>query len=536
MNEKNRGCKLRTQTPWGKRRNDSGAVYRYKWARLSCPMSHVTSHPYCSFAHSEDPLNLSSMMHSMLSNLGSIVFALAALKRTAALPHSERQEAGAAISADFNQCESVHPRQYGSGVTYGFNATEPSKEDIEPLNLRYFTTGGASNSSPGWAVSQEGFDARIRETARECQRAHSFNAICLVRLSDLWGADGSQPADLKYPGDNGDWSSWDSFIKAVIDNAAGTAWAYQDQTQWLLWNEPDTKQYWPRDAAVFYEAFSRAATALHTSSIGSTAKIWGPSIDAIPNDSNQWLADFFAHLKGKQATSRPDVWDWHIKRDTDNDPVKNLASFHDAVKKHIPDLNNYAVGNSEYGTKSQQRTGYSAWYLARYSQAQVPSVRSNHDDEPRFHSDLAGLLLPSNFPGETYSKAGDYFLYKTYATMSTQDHKHCQSDSLNDLSLVTYATCTERKVTILIGTPDVYNGAIDLKLSGLSGCLKNAKSETKIRSNWYRLYSPENEGVNDPILIEGLVTAIENDAITVKGRINDRAEGAFVDFFVEGEH
>lgn len=40
--------------------------------------------------------------------------------------------------------------------------------------------------------------------------AHGGTFILLIH--DLWGADGTQSSTAPYPGDNGDWSSWDNYL------------------------------------------------------------------------------------------------------------------------------------------------------------------------------------------------------------------------------------------------------------------------------------------------------------------------------------
>lgn len=40
----------------------------------------------------------------------------------------------------------------------------------------------------------------------------SHGGTFILLIHDLWGADGTQGSSAPYPGDNGDWSSWDNYL------------------------------------------------------------------------------------------------------------------------------------------------------------------------------------------------------------------------------------------------------------------------------------------------------------------------------------
>jgi hypothetical protein len=74
-------------------------------------------------------------------------------------------------------------------------------------------------------------------------------------ISAIWGADGSQASDAPYPGDNGDWSSWDELIKQWIVDAKEA-----DMLEGLIfdiWNEPDLKYFWNRPREQWLEMWGR---------------------------------------------------------------------------------------------------------------------------------------------------------------------------------------------------------------------------------------------------------------------------------------
>ena len=76
----------------------------------------------------------------------------------------------------------------------------------------------------------------------ETTREYGGNFICLI--SALWGADGSQPLDAPYPGDDNDWMSWDNLLTqwvADVKEAGVLEGLILD-----IWNEPDLKFFWNR--------------------------------------------------------------------------------------------------------------------------------------------------------------------------------------------------------------------------------------------------------------------------------------------------
>lgn len=401
---------------------------------------------------------------------------------------------------------------------------------IQPLGLRYYATGGGKTATSGWGTSKEGFAARLDLTIQDCRRAQGLGGSCLIKLSDLWGADGSQTSDLKYPGDSNDWSSWDAFIQAVIDGLATASLAAQN-TSIQIWNEPDTKSYWPGEAATFYEAFSRASDTLHQSKLGTAVKLWGPSIDSAPDSSNVWLSGFFDFLKDKGASHMPDVWDWHIKRDTNNDPLLNFQNFQDAIKQRLPSVAAYEAGNSEYGTSAQQGPGYSAYYLSRYSQAKIHGIRSNYASGASYHDYLTELLSPPAFPGDAYSETGEYWTYKTYADISSGSSRRCNSTTAPDGVLASYATCNGTGGAVFIGGPRVFNGDIDVKLSKVTSCLQGLQAGQQVSTLYWRLWGNKGSAIIGPVLIEGRSTAPDQDgSLTVPVQINDASEATYVTF------
>ena len=63
-------------------------------------------------------------------------------------------------------------------------------------------------------------------------------------LPDLWGFDTTQNSSCAAPGDNGDWSSYDKFLDAVIADINKNN--MRSNLVIDIWNEPDNSPFWGR--------------------------------------------------------------------------------------------------------------------------------------------------------------------------------------------------------------------------------------------------------------------------------------------------
>jgi hypothetical protein len=91
------------------------------------------------------------------------------------------------------------------------------------------------------------FQVRFASALSSYKTARQHGGKFVFLIHDLWGADGSQNSSAPYPGDNGDWTSWDEYLTQWISdmNANGaTADIIVD-----IWNEPDGTSFWNRPQA-----------------------------------------------------------------------------------------------------------------------------------------------------------------------------------------------------------------------------------------------------------------------------------------------
>ncbi|KAJ5906303.1 uncharacterized protein N7473_003219 [Penicillium subrubescens] len=77
----------------------------------------------------------------------------------------------------------------------------------------------------------------VYKTARE----HNGNFILLRH--GLWELDGRQNSTAPYPGDNGDWTLWDSYLTQLCSDIKRLGMT----EGWVIdiWNEPELVNFWP---------------------------------------------------------------------------------------------------------------------------------------------------------------------------------------------------------------------------------------------------------------------------------------------------
>jgi hypothetical protein len=136
-----------------------------------------------------------------------------------------------------------------SGWIYGFpdNGTEvdnsiPAKF-ITDVKFGASRAGGAQTPSRGWIDGgNKGYLPRFKSTLSNYRTTRKYGGTFILLVHDLWGADGSSIP--LFPGDKGDWSQTDAFLKQLTDDIRAN-----NMLEGLvldIWNEPDESIFWGR--------------------------------------------------------------------------------------------------------------------------------------------------------------------------------------------------------------------------------------------------------------------------------------------------
>ncbi|KAJ7288525.1 hypothetical protein C8J57DRAFT_1494817 [Mycena rebaudengoi] len=249
------------------------------------------------------------------------------------------------------------PVRRASGILYGV----PNTKNQIPSNfytgmgVNYVSAGGAQfTGSSGWITG--GYTGRFQNVLSNFQTARQFNAQFILKMSDLWGADGTQSSSAIYPGDNNNFAEYQRYLTQLV---------------------ADLKANGTNLAGV---------------------PIAGPALANMPSSSNTWWTSFLSRVKADGTA--PDVYTWHHEgssTDVNNDlqttqpaMVNLLNSFGLAIGEFIID---------EYANPSEAKS--------RFSSMVDSQIRADY---------LSGLLWKS---GSTYFPNGIWQVYQYYATSMT---------------------------------------------------------------------------------------------------------------------
>lgn len=240
-----------------------------------------------------------------------------------------------------------------SGFLHSLSPALPIDERIIPLRPQR------------WRLSP---DLALKAGARAARLAQAIEVV----VSDRHGY---REAGA-WPGDNGDWSAWETLVAEVTTTTGAVA----PQRRLDIWNEADAKTFWQRDRGRFLEAWSRGWRA---------ARKADPSVQLIgPSYSFFDLADLTAFLDHCQtAGTMPDILSWHELRDRDVERIgehvasarallaaRGLAAMPIEINEYLPRRFHMVPGATVVAIAQIERSGISG---ACRSCWREPDGRSN---------------------------------------------------------------------------------------------------------------------------------------------------------------
>lgn len=284
-------------------------------------------------------------------------------------------------------------------------------------------------------------------------------------MADLWGADGT--SGIAMPGDNGDWTSYDAFLDALLGQIQSNG--MQAGLDYEIWNEPDGGLFWQRNETQFLEMWGR--TYAHVRKVFPTMPIIGPCTASQPSVQNGWYAQYYPFVLANGSI--PDAYCWHEESGGDDvatDIENNIA----ALKAH--NLPWRPIMINEYAVASEQVAGASAWYISRLERYNATGLRGNWASAYSLHDYFANLLGKPNANDDCTNLAtcgvsagywgnGQYNVYKYYNMNMTGQRLQTvgSPDKLFDI----YATKDSKSIKMLCGSR-VKAGTWDILVTNLS--------------------------------------------------------------------
>jgi hypothetical protein len=347
----------------------------------------------------------------------------------------------------------------GEGFLYGVSqdGTQPADQFLQPLGINAFRAGG--HATRAWigdgyrygSGTQTDVNSVIAQARRLTQPP--YHAQYQVILSDLYGADGGQPANTTYPCDNGDCSNWVSFIDSVVGalQNSGLKFAYD------VWNEPDISIFWTRgvNSTQYFQMWDTGVREVRRLAPG--ALIVGPSMAFNPVGAvNQWQT-WLAHVKA--AGTVPDQITNHLEGGGD-DPVTAAQ----ALNNHLSaaGISPRPLSANEYQPQDRQTAGVTAWYLARFAQSgYTNAMRGNW--VCCLTPNLTGVLTQT---GGGWSANGNWWALRRYADLTGT--LVATSGQVGSTAIAAAEDSSAKRAVAIVGDGNGYTGAASVTFNGLA--------------------------------------------------------------------
>jgi hypothetical protein len=389
----------------------------------------------------------------------------------------------------------------GAGFLYGLSqdAAAPNPGLLASLDPTSDRGGGARLSGDGWIgdgyTAGAGFNARMTmsiDQARQTALLPSHPTYDLL-VSDLYGADTTQPSGTAYPCAGGNCSNWITFIDTVVGDvqAAGVSVRYD------IWNEPDNGSFWaPGYGGTQYFAMWNAAVD-EIRRLVPSATIVGPSVS---NYNTSYLSTFLTGAKS--AGTLPNVLNWHFS----GTPVADAQTTNNLVSSM--GISPIPLSMNEYLNSGAQNAGQEAWNLTQIAKSGLSSashaIWSNCCNVPS----LDGTLVQNS--AGTYVPTGQWWVYKDYGDVTGSLAAVTNGGGTTDA--VAGVDQARGRATILLGDNAGNTGAVSLAVNGLSST-PWLFSSSGMQLTVQRI--PDQNPLAQPIVVSSQIVASGTGSLTV---------------------
>jgi hypothetical protein len=402
--------------------------------------------------------------------------------------------ADTSVTVDFSAVGGA-PTYHASGTIYGMtpNGALPQDHFYTDIKWHFERAGGAQLNSGGYATSVADYQTRWAATLAQYKRTAALGGTFILLPHDLWGADGT--TNQAFPGDNGDWTQFDSFVNQLFSDVKTNNMT----VQWDLWNEADGSGFWARSQSQYLQMWSRFYADVRSNFPGQL--IVGPSMAGQPTSSNGWWNTYLSYIKANNVA--PDIYSWH---DEPADPVPGAASANATLASHgLTNTRPYQI--NEYAALSQQNPGGGAWFIGRLERAGADGLRGNWASGANLHDDEANLLT-KNSAGQ-YLPLGEWFMYRYYGSQTGNIVNLIPGSGVDGLAT---KDNTAGNAKILLGS-NGNTGNVTVNLTGLN--TTSVVQNGQVRAVLQRI--PDNNGaaVDGPVTVSDTTLAVSNNAASV---------------------
>jgi hypothetical protein len=320
-----------------------------------------------------------------------------------------------------------------------------------------------------------------------------------VLLTDIYGADGSQPANTTWPCTSGNCANYVTFLDDVVGaiQASGVTVTYD------IWNEPDETAFWAPGANTtqYYEMWDTADKTIK--SLAPNALTVGPDFAADPaQNPTEWSA-FLAHVKS--AGTAPSEISDHLEGDGD-DPVAVSAN----VKSDLTSAglsSSLPLSANEFLPSDKQTAGQTAWYLARFAQSGYTNAARGNWASCCVNPYLAGTIVAN---GSGYSYTGQWWTFRTYADLTGS--LVSTSGETGTTAISAAEDSSKRRAVAVIGDENGYTGAASVNFTGLSSVPWLANGGN-VHVTVYRI--PDQSPLNSPTAVTSEIVSTSGGSVSV---------------------
>lgn len=399
----------------------------------------------------------------------------------------------------------------GEGFLYGLSqdGSAPGDNYLQPLNLTLMRGGGARVAGDGWIGDGyqpgTGYQARLTSIIDQARRVTqgSYHAEYVLMLSDLWGADLTQPSNALYPCNNGDCSNWITFIDdtvAAMQNAGVTV-TYEP------YNEPNGSGFFPPGIGTqYWNMWNSAVKEIRR--LVPSARIEGPAYaGGVTSAYQTWLQT------AQAAGTLPNVVSYHY-----GDPVPEASLLNSYLA--ADGITGVTQSQNEYIPLGAENAAYTAWNLDRLAQSGIASAARGEWTNCCASGDLGTVLTHS---GGNLVPSGQYWAYRAYADLTGTQ---VSTTGSGNTAITAAVDGNKHQLAALIGDSNGFVGQANVSISGFSAdAWLTSGGTTHVEVD--RI--PNLASLNSPETVYSGNVTVSNDAITVPVTLGD-ADGAYVMF------
>ncbi|PNP74354.1 hypothetical protein FNYG_12403 [Fusarium nygamai] len=358
------------------------------------------------------------------------------------------------------------PQHLAAGILYGIpdDVNQIPDDLLSGFGFNYYRGAGAQVSH-GWSYDEAGFQERFESAHNNYIVTRRHNGGFVLLLNDLWGFDCSSNNNTSPgPGDNGDWSSYDKFVQAIIANVK--KYNMQEGLVIDIWNEPEGSCFWGRSIDQWLQMWGRGWHQFNDA-FGDSVLTSGPTLAGEPGTNDDWWTQWAQFVKNNDSI--PDQYTWHEEGGSGSDFENSYNVLQQILTTY--GLPQRQININEYATYNEQVPAGSAFWISQFERHNTIGLRGNWLSGTELH-DLAASLLskpdPSDYASTGYFPNGDWWVYNYYSHNMTG--QRVSTSVSPDGRLDAYATvdATERTARVLLGCHPPTTGTYEVKFSGLT--------------------------------------------------------------------